>query len=145
MANGYKINFTNNTITVNYKFAAAMEDCTTAEYEIIKKIKADFPQMKVMIKSGRTKTAATKNKRMTYENMEKYISVYSNSEEILEVFKTVKAMSKLAVSPYKYVLDWFTEQFPNYKNVPTINGNGDLVVTEIKEVPQITLYTKKIA
>lgn len=40
---GYKINFANNTITVNYTFKKASEEYGTAEYEILKNILADFP------------------------------------------------------------------------------------------------------
>ncbi len=35
---GYKINFANNTITVNYTFKKASEEYGTAEYEILKNI-----------------------------------------------------------------------------------------------------------
>lgn len=40
---GYKINFANNTITVNYTFKKASEEYGTAEYELLKNILADFP------------------------------------------------------------------------------------------------------
>lgn len=42
---GYKINFTNNTITVNYTFKKASEEYGTAEYDLLKNILADFPKI----------------------------------------------------------------------------------------------------
>lgn len=44
---GYKINFANNTITVNYTFKKASEEYGTAEYELLKNILADFPTMTI--------------------------------------------------------------------------------------------------
>lgn len=52
---GYKINFANNTITVNYTFKKASEEYGTAEYELLKNILADFPTMTIIVKSGREK------------------------------------------------------------------------------------------
>lgn len=56
---GYKINFTNNTITVNYTFKKASEEYGTAEYELLKNILADFPTMTIIVKSGREKKTAS--------------------------------------------------------------------------------------
>ena len=36
-------------------------------------------------------------------------------DDLLSEFETVKAQSKAATSPYKYVCDWFINQFPNYR------------------------------
>lgn len=114
---GYKINFADNTFTMNYKFAAAATtQIGSAEYNILKAVKEDFPQMTIITKSGREKKSARPNKRLTYKNMETYIRAYTNdSEEALVMFEKVKNESKSAKSPYKYVSDWFKAQFPNYK------------------------------
>ena len=44
MKNGYKIDFAKNTITVNYKFAAAMNEYGSTEYRIYKGLKRDILQ-----------------------------------------------------------------------------------------------------
>ena len=108
---GYKLDFTTNTMIVNYTFDAASSEYGSPEYQLLKKIRADFPNMKIVVKSGREKKTANKNKRLSYENMEKYISAYENSDELLDVFETVKILSKSEKSPYKYVCKWFAEQF----------------------------------
>lgn len=51
--NGYKIDFTKNTITMNYTFAKSANEYGSAEYELLTKVLADFPTMKVIVKSGR--------------------------------------------------------------------------------------------
>ena len=121
---GYTIDYTANTITMNYKFAAAAAKYGTVEYNTLKAILADYPQMKQVIKAGRTIKTARPTKRLTYENMEKYMSVYSNADELLAKFQTVKKCSLPLASPYKYVRDWFTKQFPDYKIAPEFGGPG---------------------
>ena len=69
---GYKINFANNTITVNYTFKKASEEYGTAEYELLKNILADFPTMTIIVKSGREK-----NLQKSY--LQKYGTFYQRS------------------------------------------------------------------
>ena len=85
---GYKINFTNNTITVNYTFKKASEEYGTPEYKLLKDILADFPAMTIIIKSGRKKKAPSKFKNLTYKKMREYISVLDNAEEMNAVMDT---------------------------------------------------------
>ena len=92
--------------------------------------------------SGRECDKAKPNLRLTFKNMETYIGVYENAQELLEVFKRVKAMSKAAASPYKYVSDWFKMQFPDYKAVPTYEG--ELAVAVINP-PKVEEYTAKLS
>lgn len=138
---GYKIDFTTNTIVMNYKFAAAAQVYNSPEYKILKGIKADFPSMKETVKAGRTVTTARPNKRLTYENMAKHISVYENAAELLGAFEQVKALSKPLASPYQYVVAWFTAQFPNYKTAPTFQ-EGKVTVLPVAP-PALENYKQK--
>lgn len=141
---GYKINFATNTLVMNYKFYAASQEYGTDENNLVKAILADFPTLTVVVKAGRDVKTTNKNKRLTYENMEKHISAYENSAELLDVFETVKALSKTAASPYKYVTDWFVVQFPDYKKAPVFKEEK-LSVPPVK-VPDIKEYKiKKVA
>ena len=141
---GYKINFANNTLVMNYKFHAASQEYGTDENKLVKAILADFPTLTVIVKAGRDVKTTNKNKRLTYANMEKHISAYENSAELLDVFETVKALSKTAASPYKYVTDWFVVQFPDYKKAPVFKEEK-LSVPPVK-VPDIKEYKiKKVA
>lgn len=141
---GYKINFANNTLVMNYKFYAASQEYGTKENTLVKVILADFPTLSVVVKAGRDVKTTNKNKRLTYENMEKHISAYENSAELLDVFETVKALSKTAASPYKYVTDWFVVQFPDYKKAPVFKEEK-LSVPPVK-APDIKEYRiKKVA
>lgn len=139
---GCKIDFTTDTIVMNYKFAAAAKEYGTPEYTRLKNILADFPMMKTVVKAGREIIKARSNKRLTYANMEKYISAYSNADKLLEVFKTVKRLSKSVASPYKYVYDWFVEQFPDYKKAPIFKD--DKLTVQPVEPPKTEEYKVKL-
>ena len=139
---GYKILFDTNTVIMNYKFAAAAAKYGTKENRIIRNIRHDFPGMTEIVVAGRVQTTAKANHRLTYENMEKHIRVYDNADELLEVFKTVKAASATVASPYKYVADWFKAQFPDYRTAPMLK-DGSLTVVPVK-VPETKDYKQKL-
>ena len=139
---GYKLDFATGTLTINYKFAKALNDYGSSEYLRYKAILADFPGLKVICKAGRTITSTSPNKRLTYENMETHIRAYENADELLEVFKTVKAASATVASPYKYVADWFKAQFPDYRIAPMLK-DGSLTVVPVK-APEIKEYKQKL-
>lgn len=140
---GYEINFTTNTITMNYKFASAASTYGTPEYNTLRAIKADFPQMQEIVKAGRTVKKASSHKHLTYDNMKKYISLYANAEELLAVFASVKDASKIVASPYQYVVDWFELQFPDYKDSSIFPHTEEK--KEAVEPPKIENYKLKAA
>ena len=126
---GYKINFATQTLTMNYKFAEESMKFGTKEYNLLKKVKADFPNLKIVTKAGRKITTPRKTKRLSYNNMEKYIRTFENSEELLAMFNLAKDRSATAKSPYKFVCDWFLMQFPNY------NSFGETTDINTKVIP----------
>ena len=140
---GYKILFNENTVIMNYKFAAAAAKYGTPENKLMKNIREDFPGMAEVVVSGREQTSAKSNSRLTYENMETHIKVYENADELMEVFASVKALSQTCASPYKYVRDWFEAQFPNYKKAPVFQ-NGKLSIVPITPQKK-TEYKQKMS
>ena len=117
---GYKILFSENTVIMNYKFAAAAAKYGTKENKLMKSIREDFPGMAEIIVAGREQTKAKSNTRLTYKNMEQYIRAHENADELMDVFDTVRMLSAPLASPYKYVADWFKVQFPKYKEAPVL-------------------------
>ena len=139
---GYKIDYTANTVFVNYKFyAEAQRDFFSPEAEMLRKIKEAFPSMKIVEKAGKNITTARPTKRLTYENMVKHIKAYDNAEELLERFETVKKASAVVKSPYKYVRDWFEAQFPNYNKPVSFTEKGLYIVPIV--APDIENYKVK--
>lgn len=140
---GYKIDFASETLYMNYTFAEAATNPASAEYKLLKTLREDFPALNVVVKSGREQKKAHHNKRLTYKNMEAHIKAYANSDELQDVFETVKALSKPLASPYAYVHDWFELQFPNYKQ--TVIFKDDKITVAPVKPPQIKEYKRKIA
>ena len=140
---GYKILFNENTVIMNYKFAAAAAKYGTPENKLMKNIREDFPGMAEVVISGREQTSAKSNSRLTYENMETHIKVYENADELMDVFESVKALSKTCASPYKYVRDWFEAQFPNYKKAPVFQ-DGKLTIAPVA-TPKVINYKQKMS
>lgn len=140
--NGYRICFTNNTVVMNYKFSQLAGQYGTKENDIIRSIRQDFPGLTEIVVSGREQKSPRPNTRLTYANMEKHISTYENAQELLEAFETVKAMSAPLASPYKYVADWFRNQFPNYRTAPVFNDHK-LTIAPV-EPPQVREYKQKM-
>lgn len=137
---GYRIDFRTNTLFVNLKFDEASRKFGTAEYELVKAIRQDFPTIKTIVQKGRNPKTAHSRKRLTYANMAKHMEAYENSDELLTAFERVKMLSKPLASPYAYVVDWFELQFKDYKNVEaTIKKN---VITLI-DFPDTANYKQK--
>ena len=56
------------------------------------------------------------------------MNVFQNADKLLAQFEVVKECSKQQPSPYKFVLDWFKAQFPNYKKQPDFSNNASKVI-----------------
>ena len=138
---GYKLDFTTGTLTLNYKFNKALSDYGSPEYNRYQAIMADFPHLKVIVKAGREITTTRPTKRLSYPNMETYMGTFENAEALLDRFAIVQKRSKALASPYKYVLDWFQDQFPDYKESAIFEGNKPAVL--LAPVPDTTLYKPK--
>ena len=146
---GYYIDFSCDTVYLNYSFAAAAEkDFLSPEAKRLRAIKKAFPSFEVVVKAGRKITTTRKTKRLTYENMEGYIGTMDNAAELLKAFETVKQESKVQKSPYKYVRDWFEAQFPNYKEAKVFQEEKKQeapVLDDKSENTEQAEQTKKIA
>ena len=58
---GYRIDFTTDTLIMNYKFYAASQQYGSPEYKMVKSITKDFPNLTVSVQAGREVTTANKN------------------------------------------------------------------------------------
>lgn len=65
------------------------------------------------IKKKKNKKNDAKNR--TYEKMAEYISLQENDEELMKEFEAQKKLSIVQKSPYRFVLNWFLDTFPELK------------------------------
>lgn len=128
MKNTYKIDFIANTMTITNAFEEAANNPNSNEFKLLQQLRAEFPDIQIIRKTRRPSKTARPNKNLTYANMEKYMSVFKNKDELLAQFEIVKAQSSGQPSPYNYVKDWFEAQFPNYKKQPDFDSNAPKVI-----------------
>ena len=128
MKNTYKIDFVNNTLTMTKAFEEAASNPTSQEYKQLQQIRADVPGLTIIRKTRRAPKKGRPTKNLTYANMEKYMSVFQNKDELLAQFEVVKTCSLEQPSPYKFVRDWFETQFPKYKELPDFGNNAPKVI-----------------
>lgn len=142
---GYNINYSTNTISMNFKFAKSAQTFGSPEYTLLKSLKEDFPNMKFIKQSGRKTKNKSDKKRLTYKNIKKHISAYKNSEVLLFNFNECIRLSQPLKSPYKYVCDWFYAQFPDYDNSikSLYNTKAEIPLVEIPDQSKYELRKKK--
>ena len=100
----------------------------TPEYREWRAYRQDFPSTQMVTKTIKKNTSKRPTKNLTYANMEQYMSVFQNADKLLAQFEVVKTCSLEQPSPYKFVLDWFKVQFPNYKEQPDFSNNTSKVI-----------------
>lgn len=111
---GYRIDQANEAIIMNFKFNKAASVYGTAEYKMLQKIIADNPNFSKIVQRGRKKTANA-SKRMTYENIERFLMVQPHSPSLIHEFSNIKHEAAAQASPYSYVRRWFVTKFPEYR------------------------------
>ena len=121
MTNGYNYDALNNILTISASFAKKASKVNTEEYRIILKLRRDFPNL--VIKQEEKKEG---KKRMNYGQMESFISMHRNAEELKSQFERVKKLSQFQSMPYQYVKSWFDAEFPYYEN-PEMDKDGYIV------------------
>ena len=126
MKNGYKIDFASGTISVTKAFMKEAETYGTRAYKKLMEIKADLPDMRIVAPKSSRK--GKKRDNLTYANMLRFINCQNNAEILLKEFVKVRDLaSGQGGNAYQNVKRWFLQTFPNYKDIPSFDGAGNLV------------------
>ena len=115
------INSKNRTIEMrSKKFAAAASRYNSEEYKELQKVRKDYPEYDVVIKTTHTKKT-NKYKGLTYVFMEKYIITHDDENgTTMAKFNALRATSEEAKSlgasavSYDEIKTWFFEQYPAF-------------------------------
>ena len=135
----YRIDFDRMTLIMTADFASKAYDPTTPEYEILVRLKKDFPDLKVERKTHRKPTSYTTSKSgekfynnpykgITYDNMKRFIATVDDekktyAKEYDRVYDYALGMGKKRA--HAIVAGWFVEQFPKYRTDPFFYYNND--------------------
>lgn len=141
---GLKIDFVKRTITITAEYDRTLNENPFGNEA--KEFRALLKELKgfEVIRATRKGTTAS-NKNLKYKNMEKYIKVFENSDELMEMFELAKKISVVQPNPYNFVRGWFKEQFPNYKEMPKFNKEGKLYVFPIVPKAEETEELKEVS
>lgn len=123
---GYNYDAITNTLTMTASFAKKASQLNTPEYNTVRQLRLDNPGMK--IEKAIRKAPSNQPMNATFAQMEGFIAKCANSEERLDVFEKIKALSKIQASPYAYVRKWFLENYANYAEDPEFDANGFVIV-----------------
>jgi len=132
----YKFDPISNTLTLTKAFVEKTSDTSSSEYKLLKKLQRDFPNLTVNHRTHRTPTKyrssntgkitkRNKNKGITYERMEKFISTLINKDELMKQYEFIKVVAK---NPYSAAAAWFEEQFPYFASNPLYYYQNNNVV-----------------
>lgn len=131
MTKGYNYDAITNTLTITKGFEKKAAVLGSEEYNIIKSIRGDYPNVTVQLTEPSKKAA---RKTITFKQIEAYIGIFDDEEKtLLGQFEKVKVLSKVQRSPYKYVMKWFENQFPNYQEQVNFDDQGKMEVAATTE------------
>ncbi len=111
MKNGYNYDVMSNTLTISESFAKKASKVGTAEYEIMLKLRKDYPSLKIQ-KEEKGKVS----KQITFKMMEDFINAHRNATELKSQFEGVRKLAKFHSMPYLFVKEWFEDTFPYFKD-----------------------------
>ena len=143
MKKAYSVNYMDGTITVNSSFYEKLQDPTSEEYKLIKAIRADYPEMRIVNRTHKTPSKYTSKstgetfncnqfKNLTYKNMEGFINGLPNSQDYLKAYNFIKNCGSLPLtSRYTVVRKWFVAQFPEFRKNPLFYLHNEVKVIDI--------------
>ena len=132
---GYSYDALTNTLTATKTFMNKASQYGSAEYNIIKGLRADNPNMKFDIIERTTTKSEDRPVTAKYADIEHFIKQFPKEQQanLMDRYNKVKALSKTHRSPYKFVLDWFLDYFPLYNSDAAFDENGNLTSLKTKD------------
>ena len=113
---GYRLDWANNRMVVNHKFASRASQIGSQEYKLILQVQNDFPSIEVCEESGRKITSSNRSKGLTYDYMRHVLSMLPNGESLLGEFNNQVLVIPDGRHRYQFAKDWFIRQVPDYKS-----------------------------
>ena len=125
-------------------------DVRNEEYDILQKVRADYPNYTPSIRRIKKNPNKECYKGLTYEYMERYIKTYEPEEtraEVLDKFEEMKFISQCHSVAHRYpvIKNWFLTKYPTVKNcgLPNNENTDEDATTEIYDEP--VMFPKALA
>lgn len=148
----YRFDVITGTLTISKAFEKNASTIGSAEQKLLSELIAKYGDALII---ERYKTHKVK-KGLTFAKMENHIKNTANADEMMKRFERVKQLSKSQKNPYKYVLEWFHDNYPKFAEHPV--DDEDFVKAEPAEASdaqeenflssneeEVTTQTEKVA
>ena len=112
------------TLTVSPAFLKNASRMDSEEFKIIQKLRTDYGMITIQEEKRTTHRAPS----LKFSQIERHIKLCRNAQERLEQFEKIKALSQIQTSPYKYVVNWFLDNYANYAEKPEFDADGFVIV-----------------
>ena len=131
MDNGYFYDIFTNTLIITKEFERKASRINSTEYCILLAYRQEHSDLNVSY----WKEKHTHKGGMSYDAMEKFISLYSDSEKRLEQFKAMRKCFAKQDRSYFRMKEWFKENYPDYEEQNhQMDKDGFLVARETADV-----------
>ena len=74
--------------------------------------------------------------RMTFNQMETYISCLTDADERLEELHAVMDAGKGQKNQYEYVRRWFLANYPHYREIPVLDADHRIIAPRLHLLPE---------
>ena len=111
---------------VTKAFAKQARIFGTSEYKLWKEYRKDFPEAQMVTKTIKKNASKRTYKNLTYANMERFLKSQNNADQLLKEFKVKKEAAAIQQNPYRAVLAWFLQTFPDYDNYKAFFTGEDI-------------------
>lgn len=128
MKKAYEINWNTNTFTMTKKFAEEANTYGTAAYNML----MDVRSMGFNIAVRETEKRKACSTRVTFKQMENYISCLTDADERLEELHAVMNAAKGQKNQYEYVRKWYLANYPHFNEIPVMDTNSRIVAPRIQ-------------
>ena len=121
----YFIDFEKNEITVTRRFfEEAARDIDSTAHKKMLELRSLGMAIKAESRKVRKGVAC-----LSYEKMRYYIECLVDAETYMDEFEAVRKVSRGQKNPYRYVLYWFENRFPNHASLPEFDDQLHLINT----------------
>ena len=124
---------------VTKAFAKQARIFGTPEYKLWKEYRKDFPEAQMVTKTIKKNATKRTYKNLTYVNMERFLKSQDNADQLLKEFKVKKEAAAIQQNPYRAVLAWFLQTFPDYDNYKAF-FTGEDIENEEASVSRLKLH-----
>ena len=129
---GFTIDWTTGCVTMTKKFAKAAGRYRSREFRQM--MEMNDCGFSIDVKQPKKRKACAT--RITYKQMERYLSCLDDSVRRCAELRLVIEESKSQNNPYEHVRKWFLETYPSFGKTPVIDKNLRVVPAPIQLVKE---------